>query len=167
MRSTAGQKGTWRLEKGIFTWDLYRSFSDLKLSSVAWKPITFVCSVSTWPCLEIRRIILHLVILLAFSILALTIFVSLVEIHCCVYYAHSDNGFCVLPRAEATAISTLIILVHDYYSRLCSLRRHLGDRGKWFTSHPHSEIHGREKHFFIYLPVPSSELANKTAAVVV
>lgn len=57
-------------------------------------------------------------------------FISLAETHCSVHYARSDNGFSVLPSAEMTRISALIVLVHDYYSRLCSLQRHLEDGKK-------------------------------------
>lgn len=54
-------------------------------------------------------------------------FISLVETHCCVHY---DNAFSVLPSAEMTMISAQIVLVRDYYSRLCSLQRHLEDGKK-------------------------------------
>lgn len=119
----------------------------LKHLLFAWKAITFTCSVSTWRCLERCRIIFAFGNPLSVQHLSFN--------NVCFIGGKSLFGILrtrwqwLLWVAETTAISTLIILVHDYYSRLCSLQRRLEDRGKWFTSHPRSEIHGGENTFHL------------------
>lgn len=169
MSSTGGQKYTSRLENTGMSSVLYGTVNTVSLISLyclvfAWKAITAIGSVSTSPCLERCRIILHLVILLAFSIWALTMFISLVESHC---FVCSDNGFSVLQRCRDDCD---ICADHPGAWLLFKTLFSPEAFGRWEEVIYISSSRWKSwplKRFFIFLPASSSELANKAAALLV